>query len=82
MARILLDANALLGFFKVNSPAMMAHAKTLVDLRDQIFVSEQVRNEVQRNKVRVASTFLEQEAKKIAVSTLSLPALAVPVSVT
>ncbi len=75
MARILVDANVIVDLFKTSAPSVLKTAKALVDLRAEVFISEQVKNEVLRNKLKVASEFIDEQQSKLQVPTAELPSL-------
>lgn len=77
MPRILIDANIYLELF--SSMRLARLADTLDELREEIFVSRQLVNEVGRNKLRAAASFLGEQVtrlKALGISSLPLDLLA------
>lgn len=73
MIRVFVDANIYLEAFKTSDPAFQKHVQVLVDHAERVFVTEQVVDEVNRNKLLVAARFVDEQLKKISLPTVSLP---------
>lgn len=71
MANILIDANIYLSLYGLTSLRELLPA--LIDLRNHIFVSQQIVAEVERNKLHIAKSHLEDHAKRLAISNINAP---------
>jgi PIN domain len=68
---LFIDANQYLDLFRTNSSRSIV--KSIVAQRANIFVTAQVVDEVQRNKVDVAAGFFVDQLKKLAMASFGLP---------
>ena len=59
--------------FKTSDPSLQKHAAVLAQYPTNVFVTKQVVDEVNRNKLRVASTFIDEQLKKVGLPSVSLP---------
>lgn len=73
MIRIFVDANIYLEAFMTSDPAFQKHIKALVECSDHLFVTRQIVDEVNRNKLTVASRFVDEQLGKISFASISLP---------
>lgn len=71
MARILVDANMLLDFYRMKRIRPLL--ASLVAAQPDVFISKQVRCEVIRNRLKVAAESLAQDAKQVAITVFDLP---------
>lgn len=74
-AIIFIDANIYLRFYDTSSSKLKLMLKSIVDLRDKIFVTEQIRNEVSRNKLKVAKDSFSANFKELGIKKSPLPEL-------
>lgn len=58
MKKIFIDANIYLNFFDSNKPELKKLLNALVEIKDSLFISSQIVNEVNRNKLDVAQRSL------------------------
>jgi hypothetical protein len=75
MPAILIDANIYLQLFESNTAKRLL--PTLLELKERIFVTDQLVNEVDRNKLRMARKFLEEHLKSLKLPHLEPPDLLV-----
>ncbi|WP_375765423.1 PIN domain-containing protein [Archangium gephyra] len=74
MARVFIDTNIYLEFFKTSDPSLLKHAKAIShEISGEVFVSQQMVDEVERNKMAVASRFLEEQLKRLDLPKVFLP---------
>ncbi|MFT4907567.1 MAG: hypothetical protein ACI978_001650 [Oleispira sp.] len=64
---IFIDANIYLRFYDSSGNKFRGLLKTLVELKDQIFITEQIYNEIQRNKLSVSLKSFFNNSKLIGV---------------
>jgi hypothetical protein len=67
------DANIYLGAYKTSDPAFHKHVRVLVEHARSVFVSQQIVDEVDRNKLKVAADFVDEQLKKLNLPKVSLP---------
>jgi hypothetical protein len=70
-ALLFIDANKYLDLYRTDKGKKLL--APLGEQVDYIFVTQQVVNEVQRNKIQVAAQFLTQKFKEIKVQTFGVP---------
>jgi hypothetical protein len=70
---ILIDANIYLRFYDSSSIEFKKLLKTLVELKENIFITEQIYSEVQRNKLSVAKGSFSANYKSLGITTTTLP---------
>ncbi|KAB0670090.1 hypothetical protein F6V30_07965 [Oryzomonas sagensis] len=70
---IFIDANVYLEFFKSSKPEMKKLLPVLDELKENIFVTQQLVNEVSRNKLNVALANFNEYAKKCVGPGIRLP---------
>ncbi|PZR17691.1 MAG: hypothetical protein DI536_05140 [Archangium gephyra] len=74
MARILIDANIYIDLFKTSDKSLLRHIPVLVDeLRHEIHISTQLVDEIERNKVQIATRFITEKLEQINIPIVSLP---------
>jgi hypothetical protein len=70
---ILIDANVYLRFYDSSGSKFRALLKTLVELKENIFITEQICSEVQRNKLSAAMNSFSANYKSLGIRKTSLP---------
>jgi hypothetical protein len=70
---ILIDANIYLRFYDSSGTKFRSLLKTLVELKENIFITEQICSEVQRNKLSVAKDSFSANSKSLGIRKTSLP---------
>ena len=70
---LFIDANIYLDFFRSNKEELKKLLPTLESLKIEIFITEQVVNEVSRNKVKIASDSLKEYLNKCNLQSVRLP---------
>ena len=70
-AVLFIDANQYLDLYRRVSGKMLLEA--IIEQQEYIFVTEQVADEVQRNKVEIAAMFFKDQFKKLEMSNIGLP---------
>jgi hypothetical protein len=68
---LFIDANKYLDLYRTDSGKKLL--APLKEQADYIFVTQQVFNEVQRNKILVAAEFCKQKYKELKLQTFNLP---------
>lgn len=63
MKKIFIDANIYLNFFNGNKPELKKLLNSLLEIKDSIFISSQIVNEVNRNKLNIANNSLMEHFK-------------------
>jgi hypothetical protein len=69
---LFIDSNKYLDLYRMGKKGKKL-LKQLEQQVDHIFVTQQVVREVQRNKIRVAADFLQQQCKELKIQTFGLP---------
>jgi hypothetical protein len=67
------DANIYLGAYKTSDPAFHKHVRMLVEHAGNVLVTQQLVDEVSRNKLKVAAEFVDEQLKKLSLPKVSLP---------
>ena len=70
---LFIDANIYLDFYRLKSVRSLL--KSLKSVESQIFITRQIRDEVVRNRVKVALERITEDSKKLNVQVLGLPDL-------
>lgn len=70
---ILIDANVYLRFYDSSASKLKSLLKTLVELKENIFITEQICSEVQRNKLTAAMNSFSANYKSLGIQKTSLP---------
>jgi len=70
---IFIDANVYLRFYDSSSNKFRSLLQTLVELKENIFITEQIYSEVQRNKLSVALKSFSANYKSLGIMKTSLP---------
>ncbi len=70
---IYIDANIYLGFYNSNRPEFKKLLASLSELKDKIFITEQIVDEVDRNKLTVFKQSLDNYVKQTTFINISLP---------
>lgn len=70
---IFIDANIYLRFYDTSGNKFKSLLQTLVELKENIFITEQICNEVQRNKLSVAINSFLANYKSLGIQKTSLP---------
>lgn len=70
---ILIDANIYLRFYDSSGTQFRSLLKTLVELKESIFITEQICSEVHRNKLSVAKDSFSANYKSLGIRKTSLP---------
>jgi len=68
---LFIDSNKYLDLYRIDKGKKLL--TPLVEQIDYIFITQQVANEVQRNKIIVATDFLRKKSKELKLQTLNLP---------
>lgn len=76
MASILIDSNVYLTFYCTAGTKKLADA--LLEMREHVFVSAQIVNEVQRNQVEVAARYLAEQLQRVEAYAPAIPEDLVP----
>lgn|GEM_PF-1962602 len=74
MRKIFIDANIYLGFFNSNKPEFKKLLVSLTELSDKLFVTQQVIDEINRNKLGVFTLSVENYLRQANLSPTMLPA--------
>lgn len=70
---IFIDANVYLRFYDTSGNKFRSLLQTLVELKENIFITEQICSEVQRNKLSVAINSFSSNYKSLGIQKTSLP---------
>ena len=70
---IFIDANVYLRFYDTSSPKLKLLLKFITEIKDKIFVTEQIRDEVNRNKLQVAINSFSENFKELGIKKSTLP---------
>lgn len=73
MNLLYIDANIYLGLYNSNQPEFKKLLNSLIELRDNILLTEQIKNEVTRNKLNVFRQSIENYLGQIAFTPTVLP---------
>lgn len=68
---LFIDANKYLDLYRIEKGKVLL--KPLLEQKDHIFVTQQICNEVQRNKISVAAEFFKKQLKQMKLQTFNLP---------
>lgn len=68
-----IDANIFLRFFDYNSPEFKKLLKSLVELKEFVFVTKQMEDEVERNKLKVFTSSFKEYIKRLHSNVILLP---------
>ena len=70
---IFIDANVYLRFYDTSSPKMKLLLKFITEIKDKIFITEQIRDEVNRNKLQSAINSFSMNFKELGIKKSTLP---------
>src|SRR2546425_365712 len=70
---IIIDANSYLRFFDSNSPRFRQLLKTVAQMKEALFVTDQIVSEVRRNQVSLMARALAEYRKKLNLNAITLP---------
>lgn len=70
---IFIDANVYLRFYNTSGPKIKSLLKVLVEIKEKIFITEQIRDEVNRNKLKVAIKSFSEKFKVLGINNSILP---------
>lgn len=70
---IFIDANIYLRFYDTSGNKLRSLLQTLIELKENIFITEQICNEVHRNKLSVAMKSFSNNYKTLGIQQTSLP---------
>jgi len=70
---IFIDANMYLRFYDTSSRQLKVLLKFITDIKENIFVTEQIRDEVNRNKLEVAKNSFSANFKELGIKKRTLP---------
>ncbi|WP_445628387.1 PIN domain-containing protein [Nostoc sp. DSM 114167] len=70
---IFIDANILLRFYNTNAPEFRKLLETLLKLKNKLFITEQVANEVRRNRLNVTLVSVNNYSEKLKINNVSIP---------
>ncbi|HRK00814.1 MAG TPA: PIN domain-containing protein [Ignavibacteria bacterium] len=73
MNLLFIDANIYLGFYNSNKPEFKKLLTSLIELKNQIFITDQISNEVNRNKLNIFRQSIDNYLKQNASSISLLP---------
>lgn len=74
MKKIFIDSNIYLNFFDSNKPELRKLLDALIEIKDSLFLSSQIVDEVNRNKLGIAQRSLNNHFSKLAnIQPISLP---------
>ncbi len=70
---IFIDANVYLRFYDTSSRKFKSLLKSIVEIREKIFITDQIRDEVNRNKLQVAINSFSANFKELGIKKRPLP---------
>jgi hypothetical protein len=70
---IYIDSNIYLRFYDTASSKLKALLKFLIDIKENIFITEQIRDEISRNKLEVAKKCFSANFEELGIKKFSLP---------
>ncbi|PIF59815.1 PIN domain-containing protein [Flavobacterium sp. 2] len=73
MNLIYIDANIYLGFYNTNRPEYKKLLNSLIELEKKIFFTEQIANEIDRNKLNIFKQSIENYTRQVSLSATKLP---------
>lgn len=68
-----IDTNIFLGFYNSNKPEFKKLLDSIIEVKDKIFFTEQIRDEIDRNKLNVFKISLDNYVKQVSITETILP---------
>lgn len=68
-----IDANIFLGFYNSNKPEFKKLIDSVIEVKDKIFFTEQIKYEIDRNKLNVFKISLDNYIKQVSITETILP---------
>ncbi|MCK5344207.1 MAG: KTSC domain-containing protein [Candidatus Heimdallarchaeota archaeon] len=70
---LFIDANVYLRFYDTSNPRLKSLPRVLAEIKEKIFITEQIRDEVNRNKLQVAINSFSANFKDLGIKKAALP---------